>query len=224
MRRHFRNHTSPGFSRSQPTDNRRKRRRIGTPQGGAAGIASGSVDPAASRSVHLLSYRRPGSSHSLGPDRHISTPMSSEDDSDDESDVEMSSTSSSLRAPGYDPRMSDAYRTTSTLAKSMSKVAVNGSASYEMMARAGAHPYPTHSHQSAYAHTFSRRGPPASQSTRSHHESSSPSPSVSPPPTASHAKYSGMFGHAQREMYTPSPAYVSSLTDTRVSTALRPVW
>ena len=28
MRRHYRNHTTPGFSRVQPTDNRRKRRRV----------------------------------------------------------------------------------------------------------------------------------------------------------------------------------------------------
>lgn len=32
MRRHYRNHTTPGFSRSQPNDNRRRRRRV-TPQG-----------------------------------------------------------------------------------------------------------------------------------------------------------------------------------------------
>ena len=93
MRRHYRNHTTPGFSRVQPTDNRRKRRRVDHHQlshsmpgsGGAAAVAD-------------QVYRNKANLMPSPPISHFSASDDSEYDSDGRDEYHSSSNdSSSLR-------------------------------------------------------------------------------------------------------------------------------
>ena len=89
MRRHYRNHTTPGFSRVQPTDNRRKRRRVD------ALISSHSM-PSADQVYHRKANLMPSP-----PISHFSTT----DDSDSELERDEYDSHHHHRLPPYPPHV-----------------------------------------------------------------------------------------------------------------------
>jgi len=212
MRRHYRNHTTPGFSRAQPNDNRRKRRQVD-----ALDTLSHPMP------VVDQAYRKPHPASMM-----LSPPIShfsASDDSEYDSDMEAYSVQ---ERDELDYRTkSPAYRPTTTLTQSMARVPA-----VSVKPQHGFPPYGAtsryHQRHHPYGDTHSRPLTPGS-SLHSSSPSNSPSPRLvhsSIPPAAynGHHSYSQLHPTKREQKYNPSAPYIHSLADTRVSTALRPAF
>lgn len=199
MRRHYRNHTTPGFSRAQPNESRRRRRRT------APSVTHLFVEPTGPPSSGRAQH---------GP--YVATPTittfgtsDSEDDISDSGDTPYSRSHQDKEEDeedellDYEMEESGNYHVAASLAQSMERVAVAPERRY--VSQSQAHHFAT-PHSYAAPH-HGRRMTPGSGFQSS---SSSASPSSSPP---------------SEHRYVPSIPYFHSMgADMRVSTALRPAF
>jgi hypothetical protein len=197
MRRHYRNHTTPGFSRAQPADSRRKRRRV-----------DNTLNPS---SFPTVNHHHHHQADLMPPISHFSP---SDDDSDDESDRDIVSTIGKrdelvdyhTKAPAYN------------LTQSMARVTVTKpQQQLEFPPYGATSRYRQPSSSYPYGDTRSLHS-----SSPSNSSTSSPSPHLQ---HAATTPVDGRHPYTKRDhKYNPSAPYMHSVADTRVSTALRPAY
>ncbi|RDB30242.1 C2H2 finger domain transcription factor mtfA [Hypsizygus marmoreus] len=186
MRRHYRNHTTPGFSRPQTNDTRRRRRRG---QSNGLIFVGGNASP---------TMQRPGSGSSMTPP--ISS-LSMDDDSDEDlSDVAANDGFQDEEEDELDSLPDESVHTSRRPYSRSSDLAE--SHSYERTTF------------NRYSQSHMRSANPNLTSSCRSRSSSSPTPPLPGVATSVH----------QDRIYNPSPPYVRSFTDSRVSTALRPAF
>ena len=199
MRRHYRNHSTPGFSRAQPTDSRRKRRRVDT----------------VNNSIPITTDNKPHPTNLMPPISHFSP----SDDSDYDSDREAMAIEKRDELVDYHTK-APAYN----LTQSMARVTVT-KPQHEFPPYGATSRY--HQRQQ-YPYSDPRNFHSSSASSSSSSTPSPPLVHASMPSPLANGRQPYPHVHTPNtkrdHKYNPSAPYMHSLADTRVSTALRPAY
>lgn len=201
MRRHYRNHTTPGFSRAQPTDSRRKRRRV-----------DNTIN---NHSSSIPTVDKPHSANLMPPICHFSP----SDDSEYESDKEIDAMEQRDKLVDYRTK-APAYN----LTQSMARVTVTNPPHEFPPYGATSRYHQRQQYPYSDARSFHSSSPSSSSSSPSPSLQSVSTLANGHQPYPPHVQTTTTTNVKRDHKYNPSAPYMHSLADTRVSTALRPAY